>query len=188
MTFLHRSSDDQIILASFKHKPAKLPTPRSTPPAAPADPPQRVRAQRLRIGIQWNTQVTLSDAQHLVTQAYCSALPIAYSRHPADLWEPLARPVLEAAYEATLCAAILNGRRTGNRCGYLTLLGGGAFGNRTAWITDSVHHALRRYAKWNLDVAVVSYGTSKAYVRALAAVYRGKSRRALSGRLADLKP
>lgn len=36
--------------------------------------------QMLRIGIQWNTQVTLNDATHLVSQAYCSALPVAYSQ------------------------------------------------------------------------------------------------------------
>ena len=29
----------------------------------------------LRIGIQWYTEVTDEDAQHLVTQVYCSALP-----------------------------------------------------------------------------------------------------------------
>jgi hypothetical protein len=129
--------------------------------------------QRLQIGIQWETQVTLGDVQHLVTQAYCSALPVAYSRHPADLWEPFAQLVLEAAYEATLCAAILNCLRTGNRRVYLTLLGGGAFGNRTAWITESVHRALRRYAEWDLDLAVVSYGTSKMHVRELVKPFQG---------------
>ena len=39
--------------------------------------------QLLRIGIQWNTQVTLNDAKHTVSQAYCSALPVAYSHHPS---------------------------------------------------------------------------------------------------------
>ena len=55
----------------------------------------------LRIGIQWNTQVTLNDSKHLVTQAYCSALPVAYSHHPSTLWAEFARLVLEAAYEVT---------------------------------------------------------------------------------------
>jgi hypothetical protein len=31
----------------------------------------------LRLGIQWNTQVTLEEATHTVSQTYCSALPIA---------------------------------------------------------------------------------------------------------------
>src|SRR5690349_4752195 len=35
--------------------------------------------QLLRIGIQWNTQVTLKDCGHSVSQTYCSALPIAYT-------------------------------------------------------------------------------------------------------------
>ena len=62
--------------------------------------------QMLRIGIQWNTQVTLNDSTHLVTQAYCSALPVASSHHPSNLWAEFARLVLEAAYEATICTAI----------------------------------------------------------------------------------
>jgi hypothetical protein len=41
--------------------------------------------QRLRIGVQWNTQVTIKDSSHTVTQVYCSALPVAYSSHPPDL-------------------------------------------------------------------------------------------------------
>jgi len=47
--------------------------------------------QLLRIGIQWNTQVTLNDSTHTVSQAYCSALPVAYSRHPSHLWAAFAR-------------------------------------------------------------------------------------------------
>ena len=34
---------------------------------------------KLKIGLQWDTQVTLDGCEHLVTQAYCSALPVAYS-------------------------------------------------------------------------------------------------------------
>jgi hypothetical protein len=128
--------------------------------------------QRLRIGVQWNTQVTVRGATHTVTQAYCSALPVAYSQHPADLWEPFARLVLEAAYEATVCAAILNARYTGNKRLYLTQLGGGAFGNRTAWISDSITRALRLYQDWNLEVAIVSYRRSKPSVQQLVDQFR----------------
>ena len=32
---------------------------------------------KLKIGLQWDTQVTLNGCEHLVTQAYCSALPVA---------------------------------------------------------------------------------------------------------------
>jgi hypothetical protein len=119
----------------------------------------------LRIGTQWNTQVTLNDSYHKVSQAYCSALPVAYSKHSSDLWRDFARLVLEASYEATICTAILNWLSTGNNRVFLTLLGGGAFGNETIWITDSIKRALKLYEDWNIDVAIVSYGESRAYVR-----------------------
>src|SRR6185503_8384934 len=119
----------------------------------------------LRIGVQWNTQVTLKDANHRVSQAYCSALPVSYSEHSSDLWKEFASLVLEASYEATICTAILNWLSTGNNRVYLTLLGGGAFGNETSWITDSIKRALTLYEDWNIEVAIVSYGESKPYVR-----------------------
>ena len=131
----------------------------------------RLRAS-LRIGVQWDTQVTLQEAQHTVTQAYCSALPVAYSHLPAELWEPFGRLVLEAAYEATLCAAMLNASRTGNRRVFLTLLGGGAFGNDPVWITSAIARALERYRRYDLEVAVVSHGVSKRDVQRLIETFR----------------
>jgi hypothetical protein len=131
----------------------------------------------IRVGIQRDTQVTLKGATHKVTQVYCSALPVAYSEHPSGLWEDFARLVLEAAYEATLCAAILNARRTGNTNLYLTLLGGGAFGNKNHWITDAILRALKLYRDWDIRASIVSYGTSKDYVRQLAAEFQEPSGR-----------
>lgn len=123
--------------------------------------------QLLRIGLQWNTQVTISDLTHTVAQAYCSALPVGYSDHPSDLWEDFARLVLQASYEATICAALLNSFSSGNKRVFLTLLGGDAFGNRTGWITESLQRALQLYQNWDLDVAIVSYAGSNHYVRQL---------------------
>ena len=123
--------------------------------------------QLLRIGIQWNTQVTMMESKHAVTQTYCSALPVANTNHPADLWELFARLVLEASYEATICTAILNSLSTGNNRVFLTLLGGGAFGNQDDWITDGIRRALDLYKNWDLDIAIVSYGQSKKSVRQL---------------------
>ncbi len=121
----------------------------------------------LRIGVQWDTQVTLGECVHQVTQAYCSALPVAYSMLDAELWEAFAQLVLEASYEATLWAGVLNAERTGNRTVYLTLLGGGAFGNQNAWIFAAMHRALKHVAHAPLDVAIVSYGASNPRVQAL---------------------
>jgi hypothetical protein len=123
--------------------------------------------QMLRIGIQWNTQVTLKDCKHLVSQAYCSALPVAYSHHSSSLWSDFARLVLEAAYEATICTAILNSIRNGNNRVFLTLLGGGAFGNEPDWIIGGIRRALKLYRHVDLDVAIVSYGLSNSYVQDL---------------------
>lgn len=130
---------------------------------------------RLRIGIQWDTEVTLQTARHppsvdgrqLVTQTYCSALPLAYSPHPPDEWEPLAKLVLDGAYEATLAAAVLNAARTNNSIVYLTLLGGGAFGNPTSWIGAALERSLDLFADKPLDVAIVSYGSSNPELRPL---------------------
>lgn len=123
--------------------------------------------QLLRIGIQWNTQVTLNDAKHTVSQAYCSALPVAYSPHSSSLWAEFARLVLEASYEATICAAILNSIRNENNKLFLTLLGGGAFGNDTDWIIGGIRRALNLHKHADLDVAIVSYGSSKQYIQQL---------------------
>jgi hypothetical protein len=123
--------------------------------------------QLLRIGIQWDTQVTLNDSEHLVSQAYCSALPVAYSHLSSALWSDFARFILEASYEATICAAIVNSVRNGDNRLFLTLLGGGAFGNETDWIIRGIQRALKLYRDADLDLAIVSYGSSNHYVQRL---------------------
>ncbi|MDM8557055.1 hypothetical protein QUF75_20210 [Desulfococcaceae bacterium HSG7] len=123
--------------------------------------------QQLRIGIQWNTEVTISDSRHTVSQAYCSALPVAYSPHSSELWSEFAQLILEASYEALFCAGILNYLRNGNKTLYLTLIGGGAFGNKTEWIINAIRRSLNLYKHTGLDVAIVSYGHSKEYIQEL---------------------
>lgn len=122
----------------------------------------------LRVGLQLDTEVTLDAAEHRVSQAYCSALPVAYGRQPTDLWTDFAKLILDAAYEATLAAAVLNAARTGNSSVYLTLLGGGVFGNRDPWITDAIERAFQIHRNHGLDVRIVSYGRSKPAATELA--------------------
>lgn len=119
----------------------------------------------LRIGIQQDTQVTLPGAEHLVSQAFCSACPVAYSAQPSATWKRLASLVLDAAYEATLCAAVENAQRTGNHRLYLTLLGGGAFGNPIDWILKAIRRALLQHPHCGLDIAIVSFRRSRPEVR-----------------------
>lgn len=128
----------------------------------------------LRIGIQWNTEVTLNAAKHTVTQAYCSALPVAYSMRPAELWAGFAQIVLEASYEATICSGILNFLKTGNNKIYLTLIGGGAFGNKRSWIINAITRSLNLYKHVGLDVIIVSYGRSGSHVQKLIHQYESR--------------
>lgn len=114
--------------------------------------------EQLQIGVQTDTEVTFGDNNHTVTQAYCSALPVSYSNQPADDWEAFARLILDASYEACLRAAAWNAERTGNPRVYLTLLGGGAFGNRSDWISDALLAALEIIRDCDLDIRLVSYG------------------------------
>jgi len=122
---------------------------------------------KLKIGLQWDTQVTVNGCEHLVTQAYCSALPMAYSGLSSRLWERFARLILDAAYEATLATAVLNASKSVNKSVYLTLLGGGAFGNDQAWILDAIRRAAKLYATFDLNVKIVSFGQSKPAIRKL---------------------
>ena len=125
-------------------------------------PPEQLDILRgtLRIGIHRDIEVTEAAGpdRPLVSQAFCSALPVAYSPLPAARWKPFARLVLEAAYEATLWAAVLNAQRAASNIVFLTLLGGGAFGNPDAWIYDAIRRALDLVSACDLDVRFVSYG------------------------------
>jgi hypothetical protein len=117
---------------------------------------------KLCIGLHWDVEVTDSAKapSPVVSQAFCSALPINYNRAvstDASHWEPFARLVLDAAYEATLHAAALNASRGSSNVVLLTALGGGAFGNNEAWILDAMRRAFRLAAATGLDVKVVSY-------------------------------
>lgn len=122
---------------------------------------------RLRIGLHWDVEVTDAGRPFaLVSQAFCSALPVAYSRHASQHWAPFARLVLEAAYEATLWATLLNARRGSSNIVLLTSLGGGAFGNDETWIEAGLVRALKLASGLDLDVRLVSYDApSPAFVR-----------------------
>lgn len=114
---------------------------------------------KLRIGLHWDVEVTTAGEGQgqLVGQAFCSALPVAYNKGPTARWEPLAKLVLEAAYEATLWAAVINAQRGASKDVYLTQLGGGAFGNETDWIVQAMTRALDCVAQYDLNVYLVSY-------------------------------
>jgi hypothetical protein len=125
---------------------------------------------KLSVGIHQDVEATEAEPENrpLLSQVFCSALPISYTAIEASRWEQFARLILEAAYEATLWAAVLNARRGASRTVFLTLLGGGAFGNPEAWIVAAMKRALRIVADYDLDVKLVSYGAPSPAVRRLA--------------------
>ena len=122
----------------------------------------------LRVGVHTDVEVTRNDAGHRVTHIYGSALPVAYGEPPADQWERFARLVLDASYEATLRAAHRNAAVTGNSTVFLTLLGGGVFGNKIEWIEDAIVRAVRLSGA-GLDLRLVSYGSPHSAARRIAA-------------------
>jgi hypothetical protein len=129
--------------------------------------------RRLRIG--WHRDVEVTDApgsaRPRVSQAFCSALPVAYSGIPSLRWERFARLVLEAAYESTLLAGALNAARGASDVVLLTRVGGGAFGNEGTWIDESIAWALQRVQHLRLDVRVITLGVASQRLGALEGVY-----------------
>jgi hypothetical protein len=125
-----------------------------------------VRA-KLKVGVHSDVQVTLNDCTHVVTQVYCSAMPVAYTRHSSELWRVFAQLILDAAYEATFCAAAINAPRTGNKSLYLTMLGGGAFGNQESWIIAAIRRSLDLFRNRDLNVRIVSFRRPNQSLREL---------------------
>jgi hypothetical protein len=126
--------------------------------------------QRLRIGVHWDVEVTDAEASPgpQVSQAFCSALPVSYNNRSGTRganWAPLAGLVLEAAYEATMWASVINAQRGASRTVLLTMLGGGAFGNDEAWIRTAMRRAIGEVEGFGLDIALVSYGPPSADLR-----------------------
>lgn len=122
----------------------------------------------VRIGIQRDCTVTdVSALDKTVTQTYNSAISVGYSVLPATVWEPVARLVLNATYEATLLAGILEGIRASSRgetvtpIVYLTKDGGGVFRNKDEWIIDAISRALEKIEEMDsgvgLDVRIVHF-------------------------------
>lgn len=115
------------------------------------------------VGVDFQARFEETQTPTRVSQAFCSALSCAYSTQPLALWEPLARLVLDAAYEATLLAALVGAEPDAEHSAgpakvWLTQLGGGAFGNPPEWIADAMGRALARCEGLALDVRVAHRG------------------------------
>jgi hypothetical protein len=129
----------------------------------------------LAIGVHRDVEVTdvHESARRLVSQAFCSALPVAYGGGPRSSWEAFARLVLEASYEATLLSAVEQSVAGGSNTVLLTRVGGGVFGNADAWIDDAIVQALGIVAHAGLDVRLVSFGSVHPSFRAIEERFDG---------------
>lgn len=113
----------------------------------------------LRVGVHWNVEVTDAPTpRHVVSQIFCSALPVSYSFIAASQWRAFATLILEGTYEASLWAAALNAQRSPSKVVFLTQVGGGAFGNDHAWISGALKRALEMFREVDLDIRLVSRG------------------------------
>ncbi|MCK1608606.1 MULTISPECIES: hypothetical protein [unclassified Bradyrhizobium] len=125
---------------------------------------------KLCIGIHRDVEVTDAEGElrPIVSQAFCSALPVAYTGVSSAHWKPFASLVLDAAYEATMLAAVLNKKRGASNVVLLTSLGGGVFGNEAEWINAAIRRALTMMSGFGLDVRLVSYGTPSREILQMA--------------------
>ena len=129
--------------------------------------------EKLRIGVHRDVEVTDTDLEPgpIVSQAFCSALPVRYSDVPHVHWKSFASLILEAAYEATICVGVENAMRGQSNIVLLTRLGGGAFGNDDDWIHQAMRRALHKAQGFELDVRLVSYGPPSEAVVGLASEF-----------------
>jgi hypothetical protein len=123
--------------------------------------------EMIKVGIHWSTEVTKTTTKktsndynpHRVCQIFVSACPVAYTKSTKSTdWRPFASLVLDSVYESTLAASALLAVQRNERVRvYLTSVGGGAFGNRTQWISSAVLRALSLFMDFPLDVYMVNY-------------------------------
>eukprot|EP00727_Mastigamoeba_balamuthi_P007682 m51a1_g3534 hypothetical protein (440) ;mRNA; r:956586-958078 len=124
----------------------------------PEDPASlEALARKIRVVLHSNVQVTFRGGDgelvlvpppgHLIDQVFCAAVNVgqgasgAQNSHSPQR-DGLVRLALQAAYEGTYLSAIVNRRRTL----YLTLLGGGAFGNDIEDIFAAIRAAHRKWS------------------------------------------
>ena len=124
----------------------------------------------LAIGLHRDVEVTDGRGRR-VSQAYCSALPCGYSSHGRAAWEPFARLVLQASYEAVMLAAAEQASNGGSNKVLLTRIGGGVFRNGDDWIDSAIERAMDIVRDAGLDIVHVAHGQVSSGIRAIVDRY-----------------
>jgi len=125
---------------------------------------------KVRVGVNWNTPIAANGNEKkkkaekkekkLVCQVWASACPMQYCKYVSTKdWEGVAKTVLFGMYEATILCALKLSREGGGRRVkvFLTLVGGGAFGNPMSWIHEAIERAVLKHKNEPLDVRLVHY-------------------------------
>jgi hypothetical protein len=108
----------------------------------------------------------------LVTQVHCAAVDLRHTQvNDPKVWEPLARPMVEAAYEAALYTAIIQAERSWRRATassssppvvvpvFLSTVGGTSDdGGHTQWTIDAINRGFRSV----VDVAIAAVSAARA--------------------------
>ena len=124
----------------------------------------------LAIGLHRDVEVTDGSGRR-VSQAYCSALPCGYSSHGKASWEPFARLVLQASYEAVLLAAVEQAANGGSNTVLLTRIGGGVFRNGADWIDSAIERAMGIVQDAGLDIVHVAHDHVSPGIQAIVDRY-----------------
>ena len=125
----------------------------------------------LAIGLHRNVEVTDGSGRR-VSQAYCSALPVAYSSLPKGDWASFGRLVLQASYEAVMLAAAEQVCNGGSNMLLLTRIGGSAFGNGDDWIDSAIERAMDMVKDAGLDIVFVARGSVSPGIQAIVDRYQ----------------
>ncbi len=125
---------------------------------------------KVRVGFQQNAQVTSGmkthelemcvDETQCVSQLFSAAMDMGGWGNPSD--DPLviaaAQMLLKASYTAAVCAAkITAGQPGGSPVCFLTLMGGGVFGNKPAWICDAIVGLREQMVESGVDFKLVLF-------------------------------
>jgi hypothetical protein len=105
-----------------------------------------------------------SEPDQRIYQVFTAAMNLSVL--DSALYEPVARMLLNAAYEGTIKAAFIHEKEKV----FLTLIGGGVFGNKLSWIGDALTDAVKDFVKDSgMNVTLVIYDSSGYHLSEFAA-------------------
>lgn len=124
-----------------------------------------------RMGVHSNCQVlltqdmlgnlVLASGDQIVHHVYCAALDFSGSVPHNLLYDTIGKAILRASYKISILSAWENSVKypdlAGSKKLYLTLLGGGVFGNPHEWICDAVLENEQLIVESGLEVYLIFY-------------------------------